>query len=585
MKRAKTETTDPKQAAPEAAAPAPAAPREPERLERIPLNCLVPSPNNPRKIDPADPALAELAESIRANGLLQPAVVRPISTVRNAVGLGASYEILAGERRFEAHKLLTAPDMLCIVRVMDDDAALRVTVLENLQRADLTPLEEAVGVKALLAGGHTPEDIAVEIGKTPAWVARRARLTELIPEARKALIENESTIQQMLAVAALPAPEQKWAIGRDWMLDPQRTQDLLYEIAERQMKLAAAPFPVDLSFKGGFPACTECQKRTGCNPLLFGDDQEPSKDDRCLDPGCWEAKVKIWLEQALEEARRDHPGIILAKTECGDMAHEKMLHVGTKDWDDGKICKKGAPDAKPAFVAYGPRLGQVVWVKVKKESAAAVKAAANRGADGKPIPPKPHERQRTLHQKRCAWMVNLFVESVACNLGEFFEKMEPGKLLNVLMAFGCSQNTGSDTYRLGDAWKHYAAIGGDAGPCKGDLEQFYVKHVAPVFKQRVRFEGLHHAERAFVEAAQICRLLGYRLFTDHYTACMKSLPVPRSWGNIPDPWAPAGEIKDPFDPVHEQHREFKAPPAVGMPDPVVNGAVVRGKRRVKREQD
>jgi ParB family transcriptional regulator, chromosome partitioning protein len=141
---------------PETDQAAPMAPAIPTAsvMVRLPLDDLTPSPHNPRRIDPDDPKLAELAESLRTLGQIEPIVVRLVVAGGEKNGddhtILYDHVILAGERRFRAAILAGLTHLECKVVECDDKTALEITVVENLQRADLHPLEEARGVRSLL---------------------------------------------------------------------------------------------------------------------------------------------------------------------------------------------------------------------------------------------------------------------------------------------------------------------------------------------------------------------------------------------------------------------------------------------------
>ena len=140
---------------------------------RVPLSQIRPNPLQPRQeFDPA--ALQELAESIREQGILQPLVVR-----RRADG----YELIAGERRWRAAQMLQLADVPVIIRDVDDRAALELALVENLQRENLNPIEEAQGYAQLMQQfGFTQEEAARRVGKSRATVANALRLLKLPPQ-------------------------------------------------------------------------------------------------------------------------------------------------------------------------------------------------------------------------------------------------------------------------------------------------------------------------------------------------------------------------------------------------------------------
>lgn len=150
----------------------------------VQITDLVPSPFQPRRLF-TEEALKDLVESIREKGVLQPLLVR--MTQVN----GAHYEIIAGERRYRASKLAGLNEIPVIVKEFDDQATLEVALIENLQREDLSPLEEAEGYKRLLQEfDYTQEALSKVVGKSRSYVANMMRLLEL-PVTIKNLVENK----------------------------------------------------------------------------------------------------------------------------------------------------------------------------------------------------------------------------------------------------------------------------------------------------------------------------------------------------------------------------------------------------------
>src|SRR5215471_19535074 len=148
---------------------------------RVPIEFIRANPHNPRRHF-SDAELGELAGSIRERGIIQPIVVR---TVRGAAD---SFEIIAGERRWRAAQRAGLHDVPIIVHEASDAEALELAIIENVQRTDLNPLEEAMGYQSLIdAYKYTQDDIAKTVGKSRSHVANTLRLLKL-PEAVKAYI-------------------------------------------------------------------------------------------------------------------------------------------------------------------------------------------------------------------------------------------------------------------------------------------------------------------------------------------------------------------------------------------------------------
>jgi ParB family chromosome partitioning protein len=149
---------------------------------RVPIELLKPNPRNPRR-NFAETELDELAASMRERGIIQPIVVRPVH------GAPDSYEIIAGERRWRAAQRAGLHVVPIVPLDVSDDEALQLAIIENVQRADLNPLEEAAGYQSLASEfGHSQDAIAKMVGKSRSHVANTLRLLKL-PRSVQAYIE------------------------------------------------------------------------------------------------------------------------------------------------------------------------------------------------------------------------------------------------------------------------------------------------------------------------------------------------------------------------------------------------------------
>lgn len=160
----------------------------------VPIEHVVRNPRNPRRyFDEGE--LQELAASIRQHGIVQPVVVRPIAD--------SNYEIIAGERRWRASQLAGFAEIPVIIRDVDDRTALELAIVENVQRSDLNPLEEALGYEQLIAEhGYTQNDLGEIIGKSRSHVANSLRLLKLPDEVRGML--SSGTLSAGHARALIP---------------------------------------------------------------------------------------------------------------------------------------------------------------------------------------------------------------------------------------------------------------------------------------------------------------------------------------------------------------------------------------------
>ena len=171
-----------------------------DTLAQLPVSSLRPGKYQPRtRMDEA--SLAELAESIRARGVIQPIVVRPVSD--------SQYEILAGERRWRAAKIANLERIPAVIREVPDEAALGIGLIENIQREDLNPIEEASGLKRLIDEFRlTHEEVARAIGRSRAGVTNLLRLLELAPAVQALVQEGAIDMGHARALLALSKARQ-----------------------------------------------------------------------------------------------------------------------------------------------------------------------------------------------------------------------------------------------------------------------------------------------------------------------------------------------------------------------------------------
>jgi ParB family transcriptional regulator, chromosome partitioning protein len=171
-----------------------------ETLAMLSIDSLAPGPFQPR-LSLDQTALAELAESIKAQGVMQPILARPAGAGR--------YEIIAGERRWRAARLAGLATVPALVREVPDRNALALALIENIQREDLNPLEEAAGLKRLLEEfGMTHADAAQALGRSRAAITNALRLLELAPPVQELLREGKLDMGHARALLALPALRQ-----------------------------------------------------------------------------------------------------------------------------------------------------------------------------------------------------------------------------------------------------------------------------------------------------------------------------------------------------------------------------------------
>ena len=183
-----------------------------EELARLPLDLLQRGRYQPR-VDMRQESLEDLANSIRTQGLIQPIVVRPIGPPGGTAGT-ERYEIIAGERRWRAAQIAGLKSIPAVIRRVPDEAAIAMALIENIQREDLNPLEEARALDRLIREfGVTHQQAADAVGRSRAAVSNLLRLLELAPEVAALVEKRELEMGHARALLGLPTKRQQAEVG------------------------------------------------------------------------------------------------------------------------------------------------------------------------------------------------------------------------------------------------------------------------------------------------------------------------------------------------------------------------------------
>ena len=336
----------------------------------LPIEWLVESPTNPRQIFDDD-GLQELAASIRVNGVLQPLLVRPRAERR--------FEIVFGARRYRGAAMAEQETVPVCIREMTDAQVLEAQLVENLQRRDVHPLDEANGYARLLAldePKYSIELIAAKCGKHPGYVASRLRLTELAPAVVEAFSKDEIGLGHALLLAKLQPAAQQEALPACWQesyANGSKAKRILLPVRHLRewlehnilLELAAAPFSKeDATLVPDAGSCLECPKRTGHNTLLF--EGIGAQHDSCTDPACYAAKVDAHVKLAVAAK----PKLVQISTAYGkpaegtqvvprnryvEIRQEKPKNKYQQDAPEYKSCKY----TTEAIVADGSEKGEI----------------------------------------------------------------------------------------------------------------------------------------------------------------------------------------------------------------------------------
>ncbi|MBI5728655.1 MAG: ParB/RepB/Spo0J family partition protein [Candidatus Magasanikbacteria bacterium] len=197
-----------------------------ERVWLIPTNDIKPDPHQPRRHFPFV-ELEELAASIKEHGIVQPILVAEVAT--------GGYQIIVGERRWRAAGLLKLPTVPAIVKTLSEHQKLEVALIENLQRADLNPMEEAFAFSRLIEEfGLTQEQVAQKVGKSRPVIANTIRLLSLPEEVQQALVEGKINHGQARALLAITNKAEQLEVLASMMGEKMTVRDLEREAAKRR---------------------------------------------------------------------------------------------------------------------------------------------------------------------------------------------------------------------------------------------------------------------------------------------------------------------------------------------------------------
>lgn len=354
------------------------APNRPKwRSEVIRLDALDVYPRNPRgPIREED--VVELMSDIGTHGQLHELTVRPKRGERGE----ERWEVLAGARRRLAMILGGYTTARCwVLDGCDDDTAREIVLTENAQREDIHPLDEADSIRELMELKGSAEAVAARLGKRVAHVHGRLRLAGLGAEGRDAFRAGELTLGVAVALARFDEPTQARALREGRAAWPPRppgepipSASITSALERAALLLRGAKFPLDVvpDAKGTRGACTTCMHRTGAQTELFADALAATKDDRCVDHACWEAKNAWWFGELAAKAK-DQGATVKKKLDA-------KPYAGTQLWNGSDL---STPDYVPADA---PANHGNNWDRIKSGNRELTWSQAHKNAFGEPIP-------------------------------------------------------------------------------------------------------------------------------------------------------------------------------------------------------
>lgn len=372
----------------------------------------------------------ELTASVKERGIRVPLVLRPAPS-------GDGHELAIGARRREAAKRAGLTSVPVFIRELTDDQVLEERAIENLQRVNPDPLDEAAAFKLLVSRGYSEQQLADKLGQPLRYVAQRLALNDLCKDAQKAMRDERISLAVAILIAALPTDKmQKRALEQvapEWGGEGQMLlKDARAQIEESVMlELKDAPFKLDdaeLVSKAG--PCTTCKKRTGNQAQLFAD---ASSGDLCLDEACHKSKVDALWQIRVKNAKADGVNVLSVKASSEALRASKSysngefirlsekVGVGKTSMGVKKLLGKDLP---PVTLARDEQTGVAVELVQRKVVEAAIRKAAPKEKAGSAAQPdarakkeREAERLQAEVRRRTMQVMTSTVESL-CNDGQ-----------------------------------------------------------------------------------------------------------------------------------------------------------------------
>lgn len=465
------------------------------------------------------------------------------------------WEIRAGERRWRAAKLAGLKTIPVVVRTLDDEAALAVTLAENLQRKDLSPLEEAETIQLAFDRDYDVKAVAAKLGKSIQYVTRRASLTRLATT-WKAEIKKPNSEASRLSAAHLELIARLPEATQDALADDNfypvfgrgfPTVDELRRLIDRDLRSLSAMAwdPYDETLVPEVGACSNCDRRASMQKWLFPEASSPNgkslKTDRCLDFQCFDRKHVAHVRRCEGELRGQHANLRLVQLGTGtvsdgmqDAFGESMVRVYSP-----KIVKASHAGAMPALPVDGPKAGKLIYLDLGESSPANGRNGRPRDASGKVVPLTAGERRERLQRRRDAFVVNRVKTLIqeltpeTSSKGVPFTKSKDKKLsefdaLAILLTFGTSHK--ADFCDGDEVWTEYKKMC-SAKPNQKDAAALLA--VAQVWAKRLNAPNNDRIGAQAKDALRMCEVLGVD-YAALQNEAVKAIPEPKSWASLPD---------------------------------------------------
>ena len=491
-------------------------------LRLIPIDDLFSSRHQVRSVEGSpelDAGIDELAASIKASGLAQPITVRKATPWECAPGRSSrdgGYELIAGHRRLAACKRAGLAEVPCYVLDVCNAEAADLTLVENLQRKDLTAIEEADTVARMLEAGRTKEEIAQASGKSVRWVYRRASVGNLIVAWRTLAVKFRTSAAFCEGVAKYPADVQEKVFDEMGAGECEPDDDDWHSkyfkgggdvgqvdmVAARALgRLTACPWAGKRSW------CVGCGKRTDAPeqvdlfdaPIQTGalneDDDEFDEltGAQCLDPRCWAEKLELWVAEQQKELKAKAGQLI----EANEQTYWHFRNSGTK--------VKTKNNTVPVLVVEGVNTGDVYWVPARSED-----GDGAQGVSAKPKGPTPKQKEMAAYCRAVETIVRGAEDRPEFDHDGETVTISLDTLIALVVALGCHAH--SYAPKGIEAWcgaKRTKAVFGRLEGADGDDKRDILwRLVRPGVLNQMRFDTVSCCEAAHANCEELVRVLG-----------------------------------------------------------------------------
>lgn len=272
------------------------------------------SKDNPRKSFNEN-KMADLTNSIKEKGVIEPIVIRPSN---------GKYEIVCGERRFRASQKTGIKTIPAIIRELTDGQAMEIRAVENLQREDLCPLEEAQAFKTMLEKcKYTQDDLATKVGKSRKYIIDRIRLLELSADIQQGISKELITPGHGIVLLRLEDPEERQGLYKSIIDEKLSVRSAENALDQCGKKLNNAPFDTK--------ECQKCEHNGSKQKDFF--DKDTNLKGRCLNIDCYKKKREALVNKSITELRKKGVKIVTEqkiKSELGGTKYDNSIHINSE---------------------------------------------------------------------------------------------------------------------------------------------------------------------------------------------------------------------------------------------------------------